>query len=455
MLLPIKKPEKSPANRSAWSVLRLSPAPTILLMICLADGGSIASAADVETETAASSGNLATSVAAPTYGPGSVQLAQFNELNAVRRAGNFGMLAQDPLLDLSSTNHARYLIANYYTAATGWNSSALTQRDQSTSYLASHVEYSNLPGFKGTLPGDRVSAVGGSYAGVGEVVAPQSIDCVGKLLDSVFHRAGLLLTDMQYVGIDIVTTPGNDSNICVIDMGYKDYPSTVPGGWVGLYPTNGQTNVPTGMFSAEAPDPAPGVPVIARGYPISIFSDQAIRSVKSFTLTATGAQLTVPTILITNASFPGFLNERSVFILPTQLLASNTTYIAQFSGELADGSTLTKTWSFTTTTIQPITISFSPGSLDGVGSAITATASGAQRFDSLWIGAYTTYDAYPGAAATPTFITTAYTNASVGFHAITITRTNTPCAGHFVNCSVVVFAQDLLGNRVQTTVPFK
>ena len=109
-------------------------------------------------------GTLANSVPAPNYAAGSTEMGMFNQLNDVRLKGGFGMLAQDPMLDKASTNHAKYNISNWFTSPMTW-SSGMGQIDAATGYLSAHIENPNKLGFTGIKSSDRVTAAGGSFAG--------------------------------------------------------------------------------------------------------------------------------------------------------------------------------------------------------------------------------------------------------------------------------------------------
>jgi uncharacterized protein YkwD len=53
---------------------------------------------------------------APSYAAQNMNAIMFNELNAVRRDGGFGMLRKNVLLDQAATNHAAYVDLNYLDA---------------------------------------------------------------------------------------------------------------------------------------------------------------------------------------------------------------------------------------------------------------------------------------------------------------------------------------------------
>jgi uncharacterized protein YkwD len=319
-------------------------------------GGSTDSTVTPTPTPVTNSGNLATSVPTPTYAAGSVQLAMFNQLNDVRLKGGFGMLAQDTLIDKAATNHASYLISNYFTSKVPsgiWWDPTVSTVDPVTGLFFGHIETVGHPDFTGVRAINRVSAVGANYAYVGEVVSfrgstQQPADCVNQLLNTVFHRSGLLNTDLSIVGLSYLDTPDKVSGACVIEPAYASVPRVRPTGWVGVYPGFNQTNVPIGMPIGESPDPAPNVPNAQKGSPISVYLNSALATVNSFTLVAAGSTLPVPTVQITYSNFPANLTKSEAHILPTQQLQNRTTYNVSFSGTLTDGTNTTKSWSFTT-----------------------------------------------------------------------------------------------------------
>ena len=334
-----------------------------MLAACGGGGSTVATSGGTGTSTSATntaspttnSGNLATSAPTPTYPAGSFQLAMFNQLNDVRLKGGFGMLAQDVVLDKADTNHANYLVTNYYNFVgqygLQWNPD-MSKVDPATGWLQAHVEVEGKPGFTGVLPVNRVASAGSTYSYIGEVIAFISppappTDCVGVLLNTVFHRNALLNTQLSTIGIGYSPTPDSKSGACVINPSMKSTPNIRPEGWTGIYPGENQTSVPTGM-GGEAPDPAPNIPNSQKGSPVSIYLNSALASVNSFTLTAAGSTVQVPTVQLTYADFPKYLTKNEAHILPTQLLASKTTYKVNFAGTMSDGTISNRSWSFTT-----------------------------------------------------------------------------------------------------------
>jgi len=305
-------------------------------------------AADAQCPTI---GNLSTTITTPTYSVGSNELSIYNGLNAVRLAGGFGTLVQDTALDMAASNHAQYINTNYYSFSTHDYSSAIYVVDPATGNLTGHVESASKPGFTGILPGDRSKyAAGSSYLVTSEAIAFSSTDgadCLSALLKTVFHRAPLLGKGWGNIGIALVSAGDSPlvRNVCIISPAVKTASKIAPTGWTGVYPGVNQTGVPVAM-AGEAPDPAPDIAI--KGYPVTFYTNAFISTVNTFTLTAAGASSNVPARILMASSFPGYISPFEAHLLPTQSLAASTTYTATFSALLTDGTTASKTWSFTT-----------------------------------------------------------------------------------------------------------
>lgn len=330
----------------------------LVLAACGGGGGGGSSGTDTSsgssgTNTPTTSGNLATSVPTPTYAAGSVELSMFNQLNDVRSKGGFGMLAQSTALDLSTKNHASYLLTNAFRSGL-WDDSQLSSVDTATGWLMGHVEKTGNTGYTGILPINRAASAGYQAAYVGEVVAPlytASISqpyggCADQLLSTVFHRTGLLNTQLRDVGASVQTSLDGKGTVCVIDPAYTSANiGVVPTGWVAVYPYSGQTGLATTMIYGEAPDPVPSASV--KGNPVSIYVEpQNTLVVTSFTLTDSRGNL-VPVKLLTKSDFPQYITSATAHIVPTQALVSGVTYTVQFVGT-NNGASLSRTWSFTT-----------------------------------------------------------------------------------------------------------
>jgi uncharacterized protein YkwD len=381
--------------------------------------------------------NLKTSVPAPSYAAGSVEKFLFDRLNQVRQAGGFGMVPQDGLLDQSAKNHAAYALVNDYdSVAAAWRWAT----------ISFDTEVSGAPGFTGVDPNARYVAVGGVSAARELTAYNKDIQCVDDQLNSVFQRRRALSTDVSGVGFGFSYAANRRDSVCFID--YTSSTAIVaPSTMVAVYPTPNQTGLPMGM-AADAPDPAPSIPNAQKGLPVSIFLGRTLAQVTSFTLHEAATSTVVPVVLVTQKDFPSSLSDREAHIVPTQQLATGTTYTASFSGVLADGSVVNKVWSFTTEPIVPINIALSPAVFSGAGSTIQVSASGGNG--NLSISVWSFYSYYGGVDPGANFSTNAYLNP----HTMVLTRNSTACTpGVLVNCSVDVTVIDSMGNKKVVSIP--
>lgn len=304
------------------------------------------------TPSVSVAGNLLSSVPPPTYAAGSPELAMFNQLNSERAAGGFGMLAQSSALDQAAKNHANFMLLNYIAGGV-WNTALIVAVDTATGWLTGHIEAPGKTGFTGVFPIDRATAAGYKAIYVAEVISEGSYfsqtqpfsGCVDRLLSSVFHRGALLTTQLRDFGASVSYMPDGKTYTCVIDPAFTTANAGVaPTGWVGIYPSPGQTNV-TKSFANEAPDPLPSSPV--KGNPASVFIEpRNTLVVSSFTMTD-GQGNKVPAKLLQNVDFPTYIGLNQAYLLPTSGLAGNTVYSMQFSG-INNGTPFSRSWSFTT-----------------------------------------------------------------------------------------------------------
>jgi uncharacterized protein YkwD len=293
-----------------------------------------------------------TSVPPNTYSSTSFQLGYFARINAVRQALGVGLLAQSSDLDTSSQAQALYNAVNF-------NPSTMTGVDPSTGDLYAHSEDLGMPDFYGATPQARATLAGYSLGGVGEVAgntlvndANSGLLAANQLLDTVYHRANILLETYQYLGIGVDTASNSYEGYgwYVSDMGTVNNAQTLSTGTLVTYPADGATDAfPYFCNSCEDPSPVPSLPSNqALGGPISVqIAAGHTLSVTSFTLAdADGSPVTVY-LSDGQTDTSGYLPSNVAFIIPEAPLSPGETYTATFSG--SDGSTaLSKTWSFTT-----------------------------------------------------------------------------------------------------------
>jgi uncharacterized protein YkwD len=303
-------------------------------------------------------GTLQTSVAAANYGSDTRRLNAFNELNTVRLGAGAGLLAQSAALDTTALDHSNYLTVN------GFNSAD-----------SAHDETSGLADFTGTDPFLRMVAAGYNYSYAAEVIGDigstsSTSDCVGDLLDTVYHAASMLsrVTD---VGFGFGT--GAAAGMCTIDMASPSDGSATqipPSGAIVAYPYAGST-VAHGTFhvSNESPRVSTSLlPASTAGTPILVgFRNQdlvagGVATITQLTL-ANSAGALVPGVIVADSLIQGTgLNadpdlsdqpttpgsgSRFAVLVPVAPLAAGT-YTVTLHATISGGQALAvTTWSFT------------------------------------------------------------------------------------------------------------
>ena len=303
-------------------------------------------------------GTLQTSVTAANYGSDTRRLNAFNELNTVRQGAGAGLLAQSTVLDTSALDHSNYLSAN------GFNSAD-----------SAHDETSGLVDFSGADPFVRMQSAGYAYSYAAEVIGDigstsSTSDCVGDLLDTVYHAASMLsrVTD---VGFGFGT--GAAAGMCTIDMGSplnggaaRQIP---PSGAIVAYPYAGST-VAHGTFHVSNESPrvsASLLPASTAGTPILVgFRNQdlvagGVATITQLTLTNSAGAL-VPGVIVADSAIQGTgLNadtdlsdqptypgsgSRFAVLIPIAPLAAGT-YTVTLHAAISGGQALAvTTWSF-------------------------------------------------------------------------------------------------------------
>ena len=318
----------------------------------VSNGSGTVGTANVTNVTIACAVASGTSVPPNTYSSTSFQLGYFARLNAVRQALGVGLLAQSTELDTSSQAQAVYNAVNF-------NPSTMGGVDPSTGDLYAHSEDAGMPDFYAATPQSRATLAGYSLGGVGEVAgntlvndANSGLLAADELLNTVYHRANILLETYRYLGIGVDTASNSYEAYgwYVSDMGSASNAQTLTTGTIVAYPAAGATDAfPYFCNSCEDPSPVPSLPTNqALGGPISvqIAAGHAL-TVDSFTLAAADGSAVTVYLGDGQTDTSGFLPRNFAFIIPEAPLAPGQTYTATFSG--SDGSTaLGKTWSFTT-----------------------------------------------------------------------------------------------------------
>lgn len=282
-------------------------------------------------------------VPAPTYAAGSPQLAYFNAVNAFRGKLGLGLLAQSAALDSASANHAAYINAHPEVDYSGVDATG-------TPFF--HLETPGLAAFTGIKATDRAAFTNYGSQFVSEEGALSVTDAaasVGLLINSVFHREGLMLQSIRDVGVAFPTS-AKFGTILVTMGGYKTK-QTQASDYIGVYPADQQTGLPLSM-TYEIPSPFADVNgtnvATATGSPISISSAAGTSIVAtSFTVTENGQTVPLDVRTSSNATNPSLLGTNSIYITSKTAYKPNTKYNVSFTGSV-NGKAVTKAWSFTT-----------------------------------------------------------------------------------------------------------
>ena len=304
-----------------------------------------------------SSGNLQTSVPAPTYPRTSQQFDAFTTLNTVRAAAGAGKVAQSFPIDLASQAHADYVQTNIATL-TDW-----------------HAEQPSKPDFYAQTVGERLSKAGYDVFYATEVIGGtgaslKASDCVYGLLNTVYHAAAILGQAFD-VGIGIAADAANIP-LCVIDFGHTMSwtDGQVPGsGKFVSYPYAGQAGVEyTSYLGNEiprvsislVPSATAGTPVIVSMHNADFVNAQGTAQFdpKIKTLQLSGPAGVVPAVIVAEPKIKsagaqlnadGALPSGTAVLIPLSPLTANTTYTVTFDATITTkGNQVGGTWNFKT-----------------------------------------------------------------------------------------------------------
>ena len=262
--------------------------------------------------------------------------AALAEVNQTRLLVGLQPVNSNALLDQAAQAHADYLQVN-------------------TNGI-SHDETAGLPGFTGATPSGRLAAAGYAWRSVDEVISGGvggGQQAVRGLVQAIYHRFGILAPAVAEAGIGIGTVSGKTANL-VIDLGATSSNAvTMPSGWLGTYPVNGQTGVVRDFDSDnETPDPVAGINRV--GYPVSIHAgDKDVLQVRSFTLRPAGGA-PLPVQLLSSAS-DTHVPASAAAIVPLSVLDYGTQYQADFVGT-RNGLPVSLSWTFTTVAYSPLQV---------------------------------------------------------------------------------------------------
>lgn len=292
---------------------------------------------------------LQDTVPSAIYATGTLAASAYSTLNSARQAYGTGLLAQNVKLDIAAGNHAKYASQRY---------------GEADFADTGHTENVSKSGYTGVNPVDRMAYAGYVATVVGEdmttfisvdgVSSDPGVVAVNTLLSGPYHRFGLFDGNRD-VGIGNVAArfsgEGGTNNTVVIDMGVVQgaqvqLPTT---SWVGVWPVSGADNVMYG-FAGETPNPIPVNNGACAGYPVSVqVRNGGTLTTSSFTMAdASGAAVSVQLSTVATDFNPAQARANSAYIIPFKPLKLATKYTVHFLGS-ANGATIDKTWSFTTT----------------------------------------------------------------------------------------------------------
>jgi len=224
-----------PAKR--FSVVVLASA----LVACGGGGGGTASTPVTPTTPTTpgvptiTPGDTQTTVPALTYAANSQEYAFVSALNDFRSKLGLGLLAQNAKLDTASANHLSYLITNDVNNGGTVN---FNSYDSATGRSMLHIENAALAKFTGAQELDRAkfAQYDGSYTGEEVAFGGNQGGAVafGTLVQTVYHRAGLMLQNVREIGVAVGT---DKSQTVVMEMGLKPTSRSLRTTWACIQQT--------------------------------------------------------------------------------------------------------------------------------------------------------------------------------------------------------------------------
>jgi len=293
--------------------------------------------------------NLQSTVAPANY-TNQLNTKVFNIINNFRKEQGLGLWKQSTNLDASTEAHNKYCELNQ---------------------CFSHTEDSGKPGYTGATPSDRAIFANYGSTSVGEVASSKSYfdsqnapeDFVNMLLNSVYHRAGLMTQRATDVGINFFEKQTSVINgqplftgSLYINYGFKSLQNNA-GDFITVYPRDNQTDIPLYM-NTELPNPVSDLPVTQSAFaagtsaPISLMlAESVVLKVESYKVTNSATGQDFPVRLLTYDT-DKLLTPNALFLIGKQPFSANTKYCtsAVITG---NGTRISKNWCFTTGTKTP------------------------------------------------------------------------------------------------------
>lgn len=252
-------------------------------------------------------------------------------LNQVRAGLGLNPAVWSANLALAAGRHAQYV------AHWGYN------------HPSFHVEKKG-PLYFGTYPWDRDLRAGWMDASTGEVGIASSRPVAGPefvaaLLDTVYHRLGLLSANLTAVGMQRAQGAMDDAAMMDTAYGYRqDLPLAI------AFPPAGAVGVPTDWYDNEDPDPVPNGQGGLYGYPITL-DCPTVSSLGAVAMELVQGGVVVPTYM--DRPGQGDMQPNQVALVPKSPLKADATYevaVVSQNVRFNDGSlgVLDERWTFTT-----------------------------------------------------------------------------------------------------------
>lgn len=248
-------------------------------------------------------------------------------VNYYRQLVGAPLLQLHPALTTAAQNHANYDLLNH--------------DDPSAWTAGPHGEVAGKPGFTGESSGARALATGYPWAAGWEVMnyfddPTRSVD---DLMNSVYHRVGILIWTHQYLGYGHGRSALEAVDVLDFGRGPSD-PISATG--VLVFPPNEMSGVPI-YGASETPDPVPPNGHYPIGYPITL------QPAYGSSLTIDSAELHDSTgMLITVYPNPADCTNACYALIPIKPLRYSTSYTVHVRGQV-DNMAFDIIWTFTTT----------------------------------------------------------------------------------------------------------
>lgn len=252
---------------------------------------------------------------------------------ASERVNYYRQLAGAPAVQLhtaltvAAQHHAQYDLLNH--------------GDPSAWAAGPHGEVVGKPGFTGESSGARALAAGYPWAAGWEVMnyLDDPTRSVDDLMNSVYHRVGILTWTHQYLGYGHGQSAIEAVDVIDFGRGPLDPMSAIG---VLAFPPDGMSNVPI-YGASETPDPLPPSGRYPIGFPMTL------QPVFGSNLTVDLAELrdSGGALVSVYPNPPGCANS-CYALIPISPLRYSTTYTLHARGQV-DDIAFDNTWSFTTT----------------------------------------------------------------------------------------------------------